>query len=659
MKAIFLIGALFGLTSAAGYSQGKVNIAFDKADSLRRELAIARNDTSIALIQADLCNSYKFFKPDSALFFGQRALTLSRQIHFPKAEANALYNLAVTSNATGNQSQALTLQLKCLKVSENYGLTVQKQTALTQLGNYYRSPGSYPKSIYYLIRALKTSDVSSEARALTLANLISTYLAINKLDSAEFYSLALTKHIEKYKTYWLSAPNLYYRGIIFCKRGDTTLAMSAFHQSLIKADRGRFNYVDIFRVDNEIAKIYQLKNKPDSAIYYSLQSLKVAKKGKLFASIASAAKLLSDLYEPRDKQKTITYSKMAIAAQDSLTAFDKKYTFKNITEFDEKERQYDIETAQRTYKNQARQYGLLAGVVVILLIVFILYRNNKKQQKANKELQRQKESINAALLQLKATQTQLIQSEKMASLGELTAGIAHEIQNPLNFVNNFSDVNREMIDELKEELQKGDIEEAIAIANDIQQNEEKINHHGKRADFIVKGMLQHSRTSTGERQLTNINVLADEFLKLSYHGLRAKDKNFNAELVTNFDENLPKVNVAQQDIGRVLLNLFNNAFYAVNEKKKTAGNDYKPEVTVSTSSTAKEIEIKIKDNCDGIPDAIKDKIMQPFFTTKPIGEGTGLGLSLSYDIVVKGHGGEIRVESAERQFTEFTVTIPA
>jgi len=266
--------------------------------------------------------------------------------------------------------------------------------------------------------------------------------------------------------------------------------------------------------------------------------------------------------------------------------------------------------------------------------------------------------LNQSLTDLKTTQTQLIQSEKMASLGELTAGIAHEIQNPLNFVNNFSEVNKEMVEELEDELKKGNIEEALAIAADIKGNEEKINHHGKRADSIIKGMLEHSRVASGEKQLVDLNDLADEFLKLSYHGLRAKDKSFNAELITNFDKKLPKVNIAQQDIGRVLLNLFNNAFYAVNQKQKTAGADYKPEVTVSTSIEKNDLVIKVKDNGNGIPDAIKDKIMQPFFTTKPTGEGTGLGLSLSYDIVVKGHGGSISVDTNEGEFTGFTVSLP-
>lgn len=273
-------------------------------------------------------------------------------------------------------------------------------------------------------------------------------------------------------------------------------------------------------------------------------------------------------------------------------------------------------------------------------------------------LSQQKEELQQALADLRTTQDQLIQSEKLASLGELTAGIAHEIQNPLNFVNNFSEVSIELLDEMEEEMEKGDVKEASAIATDIKQNLEKIRHHGMRADGIVKGMLQHSRNNSGERQLTDINVLADEYLRLSYHGLRAKDKTFNAALTTHFQENLPQAEVIPQDIGRVLLNLFNNAFYAVQQKQKTAGTNYKPGVTVDTSFTDTFLVIKVKDNGIGIPEAVKDKILQPFFTTKPTGEGTGLGLSLSYDIVVKGHGGKIDIESEQGEGSEFVIKLP-
>jgi two-component system, NtrC family, sensor kinase len=272
--------------------------------------------------------------------------------------------------------------------------------------------------------------------------------------------------------------------------------------------------------------------------------------------------------------------------------------------------------------------------------------------------------LEASLKSLKETQAQLIQSEKMASLGELTAGIAHEIQNPLNFVNNFSDVSIELIEEMEEELDNGDTDEVKAIAGDIKQNLEKIAHHGRRADSIVKGMLQHSRASSGQKEPTDINALADEYLRLAYHGLRAKDKTFNAALVTDFDAKLPKVNVITQDMGRVLLNLFTNAFYATQQKVKSPPTPkegetvpYNPSVSVATKRVGDTVEIIVRDNGTGIPDAIKDKILQPFFTTKPTGEGTGLGLSMSYDIVVKGHGGSINIESREGEFTEFTVRI--
>ena len=257
---------------------------------------------------------------------------------------------------------------------------------------------------------------------------------------------------------------------------------------------------------------------------------------------------------------------------------------------------------------------------------------------------------------MKETQLQLIQREKMASLGELTAGIAHEIQNPLNFVNNFSEVNTELITEMKQEIDKGNFDDVKAIANDIQENEQKINHHGKRADAIVKGMLQHSRSSNAIKEPTDINKLADEYLRLAYHGLRAKDKSFNATMKTGFDENIGTIDIVPQDIGRVVLNLINNAFYAVDEKKKQQPEGYEPTVSVSTKKIGDKVEVKVKDNGNGIPPKVLDKIFQPFFTTKPTGQGTGLGLSLAYDIV-KAHGGELKVETIEGEGAEFVIQL--
>ncbi|WP_373398069.1 ATP-binding protein [Algoriphagus halophilus] len=292
----------------------------------------------------------------------------------------------------------------------------------------------------------------------------------------------------------------------------------------------------------------------------------------------------------------------------------------------------------------------------------IVYLRSQWLQKENRILE---EKVNHRTIQLKEkieelknTQTQLIQSEKMASLGELTAGIAHEIQNPLNFVNNFSEVNAELLVELKEEMDAGNQEEVAELIKDIIDNEEKINLHGKRADAIVKGMLQHSRSSNGQKDPTDINALADEYLRLSYHGLRAKDKSFNANMETDFDPTLPKINVVAQDVGRVILNLITNAFHAASEKKqKLNGSEFIPTVKVTTKNYQDHIEILIKDNGNGISDSVKQKIFQPFFTTKPTGQGTGLGLSLSYDII-KFHGGEIQVDSELGSGAQFKLIIP-
>ncbi len=291
----------------------------------------------------------------------------------------------------------------------------------------------------------------------------------------------------------------------------------------------------------------------------------------------------------------------------------------------------------------------------------LLEETIEELEQKRKAIEESKDALQKSMEELKATQAQLIHSEKMASLGELTAGIAHEIQNPLNFVNNFSDVSKELLDEMKEAMEKGDTEEAKEIMQDVIDNLEKINHHGQRAGDIVKGMLQHSRTSTGQKELTDINELCDEYLRLAYHGLRAKDKSFNAKFETNFDPSLPKINVVPQEIGRVILNLINNAFYAVSERKKLNEPGYEPEVIVSTRKERDKVEIKVKvkDNGTGISEKIKEKIFQPFFTTKPTGSGTGLGLSLSYDIVTKGHGGELKVETKEGEGTTFIIQLSA
>lgn len=358
------------------------------------------------------------------------------------------------------------------------------------------------------------------------------------------------------------------------------------------------------------------------------------------------------------------------------------------------------ELLAKNFFNQYENYFKNARGLAVIWLVAILYSDRRQSRAQEKErikrqhedelnraiairkveleglvaertaqLTSQKEELQHTLSELRSTQTQLIHSEKMASLGELTAGIAHEIQNPLNFVNNFSEVSSELLADMKAELLNGNKDEAVSLANDVEQNLQKILHHGKRADAIVKGMLQHSRASTGKKELTDINALADEYLRLAYHGLRAKDKSFNATIQTDFDEKLPKVEVVPQDIGRVMLNLLTNAFYAVTEKKKKlaqaieekkVGGEvaYEPKVTITTRQTGNKVEISVRDNGNGIPEESIDKIFQPFFTTKPTGQGTGLGLSMAYEIITKGHQGAINVTTKTGEGTTFTVQLP-
>ena len=373
---------------------------------------------------------------------------------------------------------------------------------------------------------------------------------------------------------------------------------------------------------------------------------------------------LTRVYKSKNMpDSALKYAELNIAISDSLSGPKQIQQLQRVT-LEEQERQLQLAKEKEDLQDRYRIIALSFVIGVFVLLAIILWRNNIRKQQTNRQLSAQKDQIatqrnnlEKTLNELKATQAQLIQSEKMASLGELTAGIAHEIQNPLNFVNNFSEVNKELLSEMKEEIEKGNLDEAKSLAGNVIDNHERINEHGKRADAIVKGMLQHSRSSSGIKESTNINALAEEYLKLAYHGFRAKDKHFNVTLKTSFDEELSTLNVIPQDIGRVVLNLLNNAFYAVQEKTKSTV-DYEPAVSITTRKSEDKALISVKDNGNGIPEKVLDKIFQPFFTTKPTGQGTGLGLSLSYDII-KAHNGELKVVTKEGEGSLFILVIPA
>jgi len=634
-------------------------------DSLKKDLSISKVDTSNVLSMVELVDQYKYSNADSALFYAQRALTLSRKIQFHEGEFRSLFMMGFALSIASNHSRALEVELKALRIAEKYNYTIGKGEVYNRLGVIYRETKDFPRALFYFKQSKQLFDsLHNYYMAVTSeAHIGRTYYVMNRPDSAFYYCLMADKNIKRYGSEDMSCPNFIILARLQSGKGNVQAALNYYQQSLL-AGYSSGQYIFTYKANLEIAEIYQKEGQGDSCIHYAQRALADAQKSSIGRSIADVSLFLSSLYEKSNLGLALQYQKMALEAIQKMNNFGNLNAIQNLSAFDEEERQYEQATTRAAYNNRIRQYALLAGLAVFLLIGFFLYRNNRQKQHANALLLRQKEEIHAqklkaenTLLNLKATQSQLIQSEKMASLGELTAGIAHEIQNPLNFVNNFSEVNSELISELVDEVDKGNTAEVKLIAADIKENSEKINHHGKRADAIVKGMLQHSRSSSGQKEPTDINALCDEYLRLSYHGLRAKDKSFNATMKTNFDETIGNINIIPQDIGRVVLNLIANAFYVVDEKKKSGIENYEPTISISTKKINGKVEIKVADNGNGIPPKVLDKIFQPFFTTKPTGQGTGLGLSLSYDIV-KTHGGELKVETKEGEGSIFIIQLP-
>ncbi len=454
-----------------------------------------------------------------------------------------------------------------------------------------------------------------------------------------------------------------------------------YHQQALNIATKLSSRLEMSQSYQGVAAIYQQLNNTSKALDAYKNAELIAKEISANYELEKIYKGLAYIYGgTHDYGNAYKYQLLLTNIKDTLynAETDKRLAFLQFNfEIQKKQAQIDLLTKDKALKDSDLKTqaivrnSLIAVLLMVILIVFVLFRSYRIKDKTNALLAAQKKELESALADLKNTQKQLVHSEKMASLGELTAGIAHEIQNPLNFVNNFSELNKEMIVEMKEEIDNGNHEEVKLLAGSIEENEEKINHHGKRADAIVKNMLLHSRKNAGQSEPVDINALCDEYLRLSFHGLRGKDKIFNADFKTDFDKNIHTIKIVQHDIGRVLLNLFNNAFYAVTEKAKTADESYKPIVSVTTKKiknsfndnsnayTGDGIEIIIEDNGAGIPQNITDKIFQPFFTTKPAGQGTGLGLSMSYDIITKEHNGTIKVKSIAGEGTAFTIWLPA
>jgi signal transduction histidine kinase len=688
-------------------------------DSLKNVLLHQQPDTNKALTYVRLSEKYILMGDTTNTFlYADTALTLSRKLSFTRIEASAIENRGYGYMAKGKFDSAKQDFLTSLDIRQKSGSKKGIAQAYFSIGDYYRRLDSLPDALENFYHALEVYEESgnnifsggvrlilseiylnqgNDSEALINARFASEIArqtrnydvavdALEILGNIEFDLQQYEKALQTFQEAIQIAVQVGFAnaisGEIFIRIGDTYQKQGEIEFSIGNSQAGVEKYRQALAMYDTTKKLFIERNYKSSVIPLGIHIAKINIQLKKYRE---ARRLLEDFF--KQPENTIYETDLA-DAYASLSALDsaegnykkawteyKKYVRNRDSIFnvrnDKKffairmQHEHNVREAEarallakkdeehRESRNRQNlvMIGLAILILAVLAIALIQMRNNKAKQKANSLLE-------TALTDLKSTQAQLIQSEKLASLGELTAGIAHEIQNPLNFVNNFSDINRDLLLELKDEMNKGNMTEAGRIANDLIGNEQKIIYHGKRADGIVKGMLLHSQSSAGKKELTDINLLAVECLRLAYNGLRAKDKLFNVLMITNYSETVGKINIIPQEIGRVLLNLYNNAFYAVNEKNKEAVNGYEPTVSVSTGKAENKIELRVKDNGNGIPPSLVSKIFQPFFTTKPTGQGTGLGLSLSYDIV-KAHGGTIEVHTREKEFAEFIVRLPA
>ncbi len=672
-----------------------------------------RNDTLKLIEFRNSARNFAEINPDSSDYYSEQSLIPARKLHLRLDEGGALREKGYALLNQGNYPRALQILFSAIAIledprSEQHVLVGKfpgddeliyrsaephaqrlSELAFTYqiLGILYANSNNYEKAWQHhlLARTLAEESGNMPLQSIIYLTMNRVYLNLKKTDSAlisiqRSYDLVMKSGYTRYV-----GSVLLNMGRTYAALGNSAKANEYYRQSLIaSAEQGYFRGVVASNL--LLADFYTQSGKTDSAFLHIREALSAAQNLNAPDLLLRSYTAITRHYRAEgNNDSTVKYQALIIKINDSLFNEKTAQQFQNI-DFDAQQRQQEITAAKKEYQNRMQKYLLLGGLGSALLVALILFRNNKQKLRANRILEK-------TLSDLKSAQVQLIQSEKMASLGELTAGIAHEIQNPLNFVNNFSDVSNELLEEMKTELDKGNIKVAETIADNVIQNLKKILHHGKRADSIVKGMLQHARTSSGHREPTDINVLCDEYLRLAYHGLRAKDKSINVKLETDYDDTTEKIDIVPQDIGRVILNLINNAFYACAERSRSAEAErsrsaeaersrstgaerrilseaegsrastssatavYEPTVTVSTKIFEGKVEVKVKDNGNGIPDAIKEKIFQPFFTTKPPGQGTGLGLSMSYDIV-KAHGGEIKIDSTGKEGTIFTILLP-
>jgi len=639
--------------SAYAYSLGQNRYLDSLEDQLKKTVA---EDTFRVKALSSIADYYGFLQFDSSLLYATQVLRLSEKIKFSFGKYLGYRSMFFAFNCQGNYPKALEASLNIKKLVEDS----KDARARVTVPYYFLGLLNLEMRDYQKARDLFYQAMSSQREAglpqfdlyFTYSQMANLYIVLNQNDSALWYAtrgfeLGLHSRKDVQRFFSLACGAI---GSVYQKLQKYELAKSYFRLGIAYSQKYN-NIYFLTKNYNYLANLFDKLNLKDSAIYYGKISLRLCLDHNYGEYTLDASRILTHVYESENNpDSTLKYLKIMVAAKDSVFNQSKGQQFQQFA-FNEIQRQQEISAAEERNRNRTKIYTLLSALAFFLLLAFLLYRNNRQKQK-------DKIKIEKAYDELKLTQAQLVQREKMASLGELTAGIAHEIQNPLNFVNNFSEINTELLDEMELELNNGNLETTRAVLKEVRDNELKINQHGKRADVIIKGMLQHSRSNSGQKELTDVNTLSEEYLRLSYHGFRAKENSFNAIIHTEYDKEIGSIRVVPSDLGRVFLNIFNNSFYAMNEKRKQVPNSYHPEMSVTTKMSGHKIEIRIKDNGIGIKQKQLDKIYQPFFTTKPTGQGTGLGLSLSYDII-KANAGDISVHSEEGEFAEFIILLPA
>lgn len=666
---------------------GTVRAQSPQTKPLHQALARATADTSRVLLLADLSASYRYSRLDSVQYYARQGLQMARQLSYPKGEGRCLSRMGMLLGEWGNLPQALRVNLQALRLNEASNDQEGTARTLNQTGLLYYALDDGRPALDYFFRAQRIykQGIGDDSQLISvLTNIGTSYMLLNRLDSAELFlqrAYALTTHSRTISQSCWGNPLPYVlreMGLLASMQNQPDKAIRYYHLSaqaaLPENDRRSRS-----RAYQYLAELYQLRQQPDSSIYYARKALAVGQSLPFMVGVMRNSNLLANVFTDRGQNdSTLKYMRIMVAAADSLHNPQRIKQLDAIG-FAEQQRLQLLEAKQEELQQHIRVAALVAVVSVLTLATLLLWRRNRVQRLANHRLQglnakisrqateltQQRDELGRTLQELKIAQSQLVLRERMAALGDLMNGVAQEVRRPVQRVRELAGVSEQLCQELRDEFSRcasalEDGEYLDEMLQNLAQHQTNIVQAGQRADVIVRGMLEYANAQPGPRQPTALNGFAEDYLRITYHDLRAKHRYLSVALLFELDPAVGSVPAVRHDLGRALIGLFSNAFYAVQQRQQQQfGEEYVPQVKLTTKRTAGQVELRVRDNGPGIPVADLANIFQRFFTTKPAGEGTGLGLSLSYDIITRGHGGTLTVESEVGQFTEFCVTLPA